>query len=613
MQQHTWAAYDMIREFCGRDPYDCPEGSEPAGLLFWDHAKEWPMYCSCGNSIDCATEKPCHVNDNGEVQMYGCRRKAGYYFGNWVGTRCKFPKCRTCPLGMYQTAPCRELYDTGCAKCRVCGSTQYDIGGCQGEQDRQCESCMSPLASCGSGRHRVFCGYGDEGTCAPCDAPCVHGYFYTSVCNGTANNQCQKCSVCSESQVLVEQCTNETDTVCLDCDNPVIECPKGEFRQGCAMNNSIGHCSKCKECGEAEYLESGCSGTSDSVCKTCTQCEDFISHFMVSPCKFDSDTVCVPCRSCSSSEFEVAPCSLQEDTTCASCESHSLLTCHLQGKDYFLHGCGYGSLGSCKPCNQCPVGSTLATYGHCSPIRDNVCRPCTECRVNQTQIIPCTHASDRVCKDCTSQCGQGQYMTYAAACSPLPGYCTPCSKCPMDSFRIRSCTENADTLCVSCKRKMISCMGTLLGCTLDSAGICINDEMETLTEQPCTIELQFKVKHIDDDTLLDLRSIVASSFALPNSSVTLTYPYIPPLPSSPASRTLMQATSASVAVLVTVHTSPFGRIEAVTRFIEGEIKSSSGLVPSSVVVDFSYNVYVDVVVCGCVCCYFCCTVDESDQ
>ncbi|XP_073434631.1 uncharacterized protein [Dendrobates tinctorius] len=86
-----------------------------------------------------------------------------------------------------------------------------------------------------------------------CEA-CTRGEDYTAAPNGI--EACLSCHTCKEDQVLVHECTPESNAEC--------ECKPGSY---CIPNVSCEICRRCSRCGEGQWIKNPCTPTTDTVCK----------------------------------------------------------------------------------------------------------------------------------------------------------------------------------------------------------------------------------------------------------------------------------------------------------------------------------------------------------
>ncbi|XP_055329912.1 tumor necrosis factor receptor superfamily member 16-like [Paramacrobiotus metropolitanus] len=117
--------------------------------------------------------------------------------------------------------------------------------------------------------------------------PCAFGEYRRL--NGT----CAACAVCSDGQQVLEDCTEQSDTVCA--------CQSGTFRD--PVSNG---CATCRQCPTGTSVQRECSATADTECSVCPDGEYFD---MVS-------NVCMRCSQCAANEIQLSRCLPNSDTVC---------------------------------------------------------------------------------------------------------------------------------------------------------------------------------------------------------------------------------------------------------------------------------------------------------
>ncbi|XP_046335369.2 uncharacterized protein LOC124117492 [Haliotis rufescens] len=111
------------------------------------------------------------------------------------------------------------------------------------------------------------------------------------------NSRCQPCTQCSDGFMLVESCTNQSDTVCRSCDLGTYS--TGGFK-----------CQNCSQCQPGTYVSRHCTLTSDTQCQPCAKnmySSDWSAGF------------CMPCSRCSRAMTVERNCSKTHDYKCGDC------------------------------------------------------------------------------------------------------------------------------------------------------------------------------------------------------------------------------------------------------------------------------------------------------
>lgn len=66
-----------------------------------------------------------------------------------------------------------------------------------------------------------------------------------------------------------------------------------------------------------QYRSSGCSGTRDSVCSACRECN--AGQFRSRDCSATQNAVCTTCKRCKSGQYNLGGCEGRSDSICANC------------------------------------------------------------------------------------------------------------------------------------------------------------------------------------------------------------------------------------------------------------------------------------------------------
>jgi len=135
-----------------------------------------------------------------------------------------------------------------------------------------------------------------------------------------------------------------------------------------------------------------------------------------SPGQFDSAGVCIGC-SCPTNKYRTAGCSGTTNSICSTCS-----TCW-SGSTYATGGCSGSTNTQCSACLVCTSGKYRSSG--CVGSTNSVCSDCTPCVAGQYQRLPCTSIANRLCENCmtTSECSSNdQYARIYGICGgPIDG------------------------------------------------------------------------------------------------------------------------------------------------------------------------------------------------
>ncbi|KAM9296173.1 tumor necrosis factor receptor superfamily member 16 [Gastrophryne carolinensis] len=157
-----------------------------------------------------------------------------------------------CPTGKYTA---------GGECCRTCGVGEGVVQEC-GANQTVCETCLDSVTYSDTTSHTEACKpctecYGNKRMIAPCvetdDAicGCVYGFF-----RDEKSGDCKPCSTCPLGHGMILSCSLKEDTVCE-------KCPEWTFSN---VNNNIDPCLPCAICEEEEILVQDCTPISDTIC-----------------------------------------------------------------------------------------------------------------------------------------------------------------------------------------------------------------------------------------------------------------------------------------------------------------------------------------------------------
>jgi peptidoglycan/xylan/chitin deacetylase (PgdA/CDA1 family) len=257
-----------------------------------------------------------------------------------------------------------------------------------------------------------------DATCATCTGPaanqctsCVGGRYLSG---GT----CLTCATCASNQYVQTACSGATNTVCANCNATCATCT------GAGTN-------ACSSCSAGRWL----NGTTCSTCSTCGA-----GTWQSAACTTTSNTVCSPCTTCSAGTYQTAACGGTSDTACAACNA-TCATCNGAGSNACT-SCSlprYLSGTSCATCATCPAGKYEATA--CTPTSNTVCSNC------DGTCATCTGAGSNACASCNA----GRWLNGTA--------CSLCSSCPAGTYQTAACTTTVDTQCAPCDPSCSNCTG----------------------------------------------------------------------------------------------------------------------------------------------------------
>jgi hypothetical protein len=325
--------------------------------------------------------------------------------------------------------------------------------------------CDTPQCSAGT-----YC-FSNTNVCTPCPP----GYMYNANPNvGVSSVNLWGCTPCppgtfspSSSSGSCTSCVSGTfapasgSTGCRACSSGTFTAAPGQSG-----------CTGCTSCVLGQYMASGCTAQSNTVCVSCTS----IAHCATPPtCSSASNSQCSAC---------VAGFVLQNNA-CVACTTCS------NGIEYETGACTSARNRQCAPCtNACPVGSAL--QGACSGTTNPTCGPCAtgsyKALADGSACVHCTttcspgHQLQAICSAsinaiCTA-CPTGSYKTLAdgSACLPCTTTCAPGSQLN------QPCTAAVNPQCVLCPAgsyKAVADGSACLPCTTTCApGSHLN--------QPCT-------------------------------------------------------------------------------------------------------------------------------
>jgi len=216
----------------------------------------------------------------------------------------------------------------------------------------------------------------------------------------------------------------------------------------CAEGEFIGECVACKECGEYEYVNGGCT--------------------------FFKDTFCSYCEPIANCQRENHRCTTRVDQICSVCDCKDPIiawtditkeewSTHDQERTLFTpFSCYLGQ--QCEPCTPCKKGFYQTEACNPETQTDTVCARCTECEVDFYVAEVCTYFTDTVCTAC-SVC-EFEFTT-DAQCTGHPDIyeeedavhvagddtvCRDCKQCDSElQFVEEQCDAVEDTVCTACK------------------------------------------------------------------------------------------------------------------------------------------------------------------
>ncbi|EGD78970.1 hypothetical protein PTSG_11807 [Salpingoeca rosetta] len=521
-------------------PCGCGEGEYATGS------------CTPKHNYDCRSCPVYSYSEAGSIQLSDCECKDGYFKIEDEGTNTFFcaPCTEQCPAGSYQTAACSPKHDIECAQCTstcpsghflsgTCGGTsnyectpcatcqagQFISSPCQVTGNRECSACTT-YADCEQGTEYIdgLCTMGTDTSspsCQPCIDTCAPGAFLTGECggaDGTSRTRCQQCTVCTTSQYLVSDCTDDADRQCADC---VTECDAGSYLVGeCnPMSTDAPRCEPCtteEDCEDNEYLDNGvCGGSSTPECQTChpsclacdgpgpescTDCPSGTSLHegaCLSECPLGTYSVDGECQACSSN---CLTCNGTSDT-CTSCDTAASLVLHdsecvsVCPDGFFKDFAG----GVCRRCKTCSGGTYKV--GGCQGATNTQCEPWSaECvpGVSFESVTP-TPSNDRECTMCKTSCPAGEQLTGECitedrTCVPCPSgtykeaaggqACVPCpTSCAQNEYLDGTCTVTTSTVCRACTTECENdiylsgtCNGTRSYPTCEECSTCGEDQ-----------------------------------------------------------------------------------------------------------------------------------------
>jgi hypothetical protein len=255
-------------------------------------------------------------------------------------------------------------------------------------------------------------------------------------------------------------------------------CPSGTFTAASGQSG----CTRCTSCVLGQYIASGCTGQSNTVCVSChsiarcavpptcstasnSQCAACVAGFVL------QNNACVACTTCSNGiQYETSACTSARDRQCAACTNTCPVGSALQG------ACSGTANPSCVPC---ATGSykALADGSACVPCT-TTCNPgfqlqaicsasinavCTACPTGSYKVL----FDGSACLPCTTTCAPGFHLNQACTatvnpqCIPCPAgsykafadgsACLPCTTTCAPGFHLnQACTAAVNPQCVPC-------------------------------------------------------------------------------------------------------------------------------------------------------------------
>lgn len=234
-----------------------------------------------------------------------------------------------CAIGQYKTGyECESpapATDISCAKCMTpsdCLNTQYLSGTCTGLDTSDSTQCLDCI-SCAPNQFVTgeCAGSTNTAECNMCSTNCLQGFYLNSgSCTSRLDSTCTLCKTsCASNEVMGGICngdSTEDQITCLLCSS--FPCSTGYWadQTKCnGFNTATDICQVCTTCTSTEWEVSACSGTSDTICKSCIDtCDD--GFFETSLCTTISDRQCQLCNTCSPSQYEIAECTSNANNIC---------------------------------------------------------------------------------------------------------------------------------------------------------------------------------------------------------------------------------------------------------------------------------------------------------
>eukprot|EP00301_Raphidiophrys_heterophryoidea_P004584 c11984_g1_i1.p1 GENE.c11984_g1_i1~~c11984_g1_i1.p1 ORF type:complete len:1557 (+),score=366.77 c11984_g1_i1:80-4750(+) len=366
--------------------------------------------------------------------------------------------CVSCTLGTdFQS----EWGQQQCSPCFVCNpTTSKAASNCTLTTDRSC-SCIAPFYFSAATQECTTClkGYYTDANGATSCKACTVGTYADqrglTACKACADNTfadvraselCTSCAPCTSSEDTVQLCTATTAAVC--------HCKAGFGGTTCTTATTSSNCAKCTA---GKYNTGTCYGCTDCALgkfslegvTECTSCE--VGKYSASrgssecstcsPGKYTTVTgssSCVLCVTCTaSSESPATACSLAScvcsagyGTVTRGCSALSADGTTSVAGDCTVCAPGKYNIGTCSPCQACPVGKFSGDSGSAA---------CTDCLVGSYADTTGSSA----CKMCDA--AKEQYASTAGASA-----CSTCITC--NSFN-----ETVSTLCSTTTARVCSC------------------------------------------------------------------------------------------------------------------------------------------------------------